>query len=362
MISPKHRQVSGLILAEVLRQGCRDNDRIPSRPYWRRHLGVANDTIDRALKDLVRDGILASRPGSGTFLASRAAADRRLGRRLSLTVIVPRSREQMLSGDSAPVYLRRLEGISRGCAAGNVLMSLRFVDPYAYNSSEALLNAIGVVGDGVLIFQEPMAARLEEPLRERGIPFLVLGATPRTRNAVQVDLRPAYTEVFEHLKRIGRTRIAYLGDDPASVSSPHAELAAIQASCGVRFEKSFWTDPARPDELARIVEEQIAGTGIDAILARTDTRALPAMAALQRRGIRVPEDMVVIGFDDAEESAAASPPLASVRNPLEDAGAAAVMKLADMARDRQLECEPLRVPASFILRASAQPGAAIPST
>ena len=72
--------------------------------------------------------------------------------------------------------------------------------------------------------------------------------------------------------------------------------------------------------------------GLDAILAASDIMALGAMDALVARGLRVPEDVAVVGFDDVVEARFASPPLTTVRQPLYEQGVQAVESVLDQLK------------------------------
>lgn len=63
---------------------------------------------------------------------------------------------------------------------------------------------------------------------------------------------------------------------------------------------------------------------LDAVAAANDRMALSAMHVLRERGLRIPEDVAVTGFDDIEEAAWLAPPLTSVHQPLDEMGRQAV--------------------------------------
>jgi DNA-binding LacI/PurR family transcriptional regulator len=86
-------------------------------------------------------------------------------------------------------------------------------------------------------------------------------------------------------------------------------------------------------------ERELGPSDIDAIVASNDSMALGALHALQERGMRVPEDIALIGFDDVEDVRYTSPPLSSVRQPLYEQGKEAVrLVLAELQgrRDESL--------------------------
>ena len=86
------------------------------------------------------------------------------------------------------------------------------------------------------------------------------------------------------------------------------------------------------------------------MLALSDLLALGVMDAAAERGLDVPADLSVVGFDDIPEAAAATPPLTTVRQPHDEKGAAAVRLLLD-SDDR----ESVLLPAELVIRSTTAP-------
>lgn len=89
----------------------------------------------------------------------------------------------------------------------------------------------------------------------------------------------------------------------------------------------------------------------DAIMAANDNMAIGAMRTLQARGIRVPEEVAIIGFDDIEEGRCSTPPLSTVQQPLREQGQTAATMLLDLLAGRQVE-EQAELPTRLITRRS----------
>jgi DNA-binding LacI/PurR family transcriptional regulator len=91
---------------------------------------------------------------------------------------------------------------------------------------------------------------------------------------------------------------------------------------------------------------------LDAVFAASDLTALGAMQVLAERGRSVPDEIAVVGFDDVREAALASPPLSTVRQPIEDLGRTMARVLLDriggLSADRGTV-----LPIEFVARASA---------
>ncbi len=90
-----------------------------------------------------------------------------------------------------------------------------------------------------------------------------------------------------------------------------------------------------------------------ALFCANDLMALGAIAALRERGLRVPEDVAVMGFDDLPLAAAAVPALSTVRQPIQEMGAIAFRMAVRLAAGEQLESERIVLDTELVVRGSA---------
>lgn len=154
---------------------------------------------------------------------------------------------------------------------------------------------------------------------------------PGTASLV-IDNQQGQREVLEHLIEHHRCRrIAYLRGPETSIEADQRLLAYCNTleAHGIAYDPrlvltgNFWVDSGRS------CAEQLlsSGTSFDAIAGANDYMALGAMDVLKERGIRVPGDVRVVGFDDVPLARMASPSLTTVRQPLQRMGAQAVQLL-----------------------------------
>lgn len=94
-----------------------------------------------------------------------------------------------------------------------------------------------------------------------------------------------------------------------------------------------------------------------AVFAASDQMALGAVEALRGRGLRVPQDMSVVGFDDLPEVRWSAPPLTTVRQPLADMGALAVRTVLRLTRGEQPDSPRVELGTDLVVRASTAPPA-----
>ncbi|KNY05820.1 LacI family DNA-binding transcriptional regulator [Microbacterium sp. GCS4] len=191
---------------------------------------------------------------------------------------------------------------------------------------------------GIVIYPlGDVVPRLEQ-LAERGIRSVVIGPTREssTVGSVLFDDRGGGRLAGEHLLALGRRRILFLG--APSVSQSNDRLRGLQDAVA---ESSATVEV---DEVAHLATEDglEAGARIvalppnerpDAVFAANDMVAIGVLAQLMRHGVRVPEDVALVGFDDVAQAHQSVVPLTSVRQPGYEigraAGAALLRQLAD---------------------------------
>jgi len=89
-----------------------------------------------------------------------------------------------------------------------------------------------------------------------------------------------------------------------------------------------------------------------AIFAFNDNTAIGALRVARERGIRVPEDLSIVGFDDSEQSAIVTPALTTVRQPLAEMGRMAVSLLVRILDGQRLEAVHIELKTRLIIRQS----------
>ncbi len=191
---------------------------------------------------------------------------------------------------------------------------------------------------GVLIWSETMT-EVRERVQRSGIGnVVVLGMTIPGYDSAAGVLETGLEEALDHLRAQGYRRIAYFapeqmigrdGDPRDQVY--RAKMAAFgQAECLVSYRGS-----ASDVAAARAAAEALAGEWAqmppeerpDALLCFNDMNAFGAMMGLRRRGLRVPEDIALVGCDDLPLAAQLDVPLTTIKYPLEAICGAAVQQL-----------------------------------
>ncbi|MDY7089069.1 MAG: LacI family DNA-binding transcriptional regulator [Actinomycetota bacterium] len=171
-----------------------------------------------------------------------------------------------------------------------------------------------------LIFS-PLALAGEELAPPAGTPMVLLGERVWHGPAdhVAIDNTSAATDATRHLTSLGRRRIAAIGvqDKPSAVTA-HQRLAGYRAALA---EAGLPADPAlempadgfhRADGAAAMARLLDAARPPDAVFCFNDLLALGALRTLLSRGVAVPDDVAVIGFDDIEDGRFSTPTLSTI--------------------------------------------------
>ena len=178
------------------------------------------------------------------------------------------------------------------------------------------------------VFPGPSAKHLAE-LHSRDFPVVLIddqGKLPETTPWISVDNRVGAYEATRHLIRLGHRRIAHI-QGPLKYQVSHDRY---QGYCDALNEAGISLDPGLVREgdfmppsgriCANALFDLSAERRPTAIFAGSDYMAYGAISAAEQRGLRVPEDMAVVGFDDNPSSAHMEPALTTVRQPFYEMG------------------------------------------
>jgi signal transduction histidine kinase/DNA-binding LacI/PurR family transcriptional regulator/putative methionine-R-sulfoxide reductase with GAF domain len=195
----------------------------------------------------------------------------------------------------------------------------------------------------------------------RSLPIVSVAQQLKDIPSVVIDNEQGMRSAVTHLLEThGLTRIAFIQGQEGhyEAASRYRAYTDALAEHGIPLDPDLVTpgDFVRESgaEAVRILLDQrnlSPGVGFEAIVAANDDMALGALAALQARGIRVPDDVALVGFDDREESKCALPPLTTVRNPFYKLGAQAAETLMAQLEGRDTpEC--VILPSGLVIRRS----------
>jgi DNA-binding LacI/PurR family transcriptional regulator len=318
---------------------------------------VSISTVSRALNDskLVSDRtkkkIRAIVEANNMSLRKREEPQQKVNSRtLELVIPEPQGREARISD---AFYLDLIGAIGDALKGKECDLLISHHTPYTYQ------DLVGITRDGradayIMVGQSLLHEHLNT-LAETNAPFVVWGAQLEGQKYCSIgsdNERGGYLAT-SHLARMGRRNICFIGD----VDAPEV---------GLRFEgykraldqqglvlkdllvrsADFALDAAM-ETIENLIEEDIT---FDGVVAASDVIAMGAIRALHRRGIEVPGDVSIIGYDDVQLAAYSTPALTTIRQDVARAGHRLVSKALRMAEGEKMRSELL--PTELIVRES----------
>ncbi|HEX6700907.1 MAG TPA: LacI family DNA-binding transcriptional regulator [Gaiellaceae bacterium] len=223
--------------------------------------------------------------------------------------------------------------------------------------------------DGALIILPEESSEELERLLDQGYRFVVLDPLmPLDERIPSVSAAhmSGADQAMRHLLGLGHRRIAAISGPDGWVATEerrrgyHAALAAagILPEPSLEVESEPEIDPGR-EAAGHLLD---LGDPPTAIFAFNDNIAIGAIQAANERGLRVPEDVSVVGFDDVEHATIVSPTLTTVRQPLAEMGRTAVSLLVRLLERQRVETLRLELGTRLVVRGSTAPPRAQSST
>jgi len=184
---------------------------------------------------------------------------------------------------------------------------------------------------------------------------------PNQVPTVDADSYAGALAAANHLIELGHTRIAYLGGRSELDSSQLREngFRDAMAAAGLEVNEDYVLQSRYDPDVAEALALDLLALPQrpTAIFAANDVTAIRVLGAAKMIGLRVPQDLSVVGFDDIPHAALQSPALTTVRQPLGAMGQAAMEMLLELLAERDPDTH-VRMDTELIIRESTAPPAA----
>lgn len=177
---------------------------------------------------------------------------------------------------------------------------------------------------------------------------------------VSCDDATSIEQAYGHLVQLGHRRIGVLLGPRDHVPSRRklAAARAMAARHGVELDDELVAHSLYSLESGQAAATRLLAAGVTAIVCASDPMALGAVRAVRRAGLRVPEDVSVIGYDDSALMNCTEPPLTTVRQPIEAMGKMVIeLLLRQMSSERAIGDEVFFAP-ELVVRGSTGPAPA----
>lgn len=304
-----------------------------------RNAGVSVATASRALNGRpgvraeIRDRVDLVAKALG-YRPNRAAQGLVMGRSSILGLVVPTDQLQEDPYGSAVIH-----AVATATAAADYGLILHAVAAEPGQIVSRILSD-GIV-DGVLLSARALADEWVQRLVDAKLATVLIGQadTDKAIPAVNVEGRRSSAEAVTHLLDSGRRRIACIAGPPNRVDGADRVLgfrdAHKQAGCEIDetlIIAGDYTFQSGAEAAADLIDARP-----DAIFATNDRMALGAQREIQQRGLRIPDDIALVGFDGFIMSTEANPRLTTVAQPFEELGRTAVDLLLRVLNGEDVE-------------------------
>ncbi|GHF50572.1 LacI family transcriptional regulator [Deinococcus metalli] len=216
---------------------------------------------------------------------------------------------------------------------------------------DALILMGGILDDAIL---ERVAQR---------VPLVAMGRDVRglSENCIVMDNAGGMRVIVTHLLHLGHRRFAYLTGaerQQDAVERRDAFIATLEQA-GVTVPDALIESGDYTEEGGRLAAERLLDSGhsFTALCCANDQMALGARLTLYRRGIRVPEDVSLTGFDDVITSSLMTPPLTTVRQAIYDMGEVAARAALNLLRGERVSMQ-VFTPELIVRESTHPPGGA----
>ena len=263
-----------------------------------------------------------------------------------------------------PHYLELLEGIEQELADHSYHLALVVTNFDPERERSCLQSLFQQRLDGLILMPTFWDLLSDEVrlLSDRGRPMVFLPDEGSGVDWVAPDIRGGAEMLMEHLLALGHCRIGFINGAvrPKLTQTRHAVYCEKLVAAGVPCDESLICDcgPTMQDGYQAATKLLSSSRPPTAIWAINDLLAVGALRAIHARGLRVPEDVALAGFDGTALAAQLYPPLTTIRSPARLMGRRAVQIL--LRRIEDPKCKPMQTlfETELIVRRSTVPAKA----
>ncbi len=357
----KYLAIADELKHDILSGKYNSHERFPSEEALARRFGASRPTIERALRELKRNGLLESRAGSGSYLTF--AAKHATG---AIGIIAPDYRaidfftslcDAIAAEARACGYDVLLGDVSTPEAADRGRWAIALAEAYAARrTAGVLLEPVDLIPESYAATQKVIAT-----LAAKDIPVVLLDRDylpfpARSRyDLVGIDNLQAGYRVARHMIDAGARRLRFLthANYANTIRARIHGVAQAALDAGLAWKANCIIEAEPTDEalLRRLMRGKNAP---DAFVCRNDPTAARLMQTLRGLGYKIPDDVRIAGFDDDALAALLSPPLTTIHQPIKKLADTAVESLMQRIRSPKMEPRSIMLDAPLVVRDSSR--------
>jgi len=321
-------------------------------------VGVSRSTVSRVVNGFpnvtpeVRSKVVEAIQETGYHpnAAARSLASQRSG---VIGLVLPRTVSSFFID---PFFPQLTQGVAYGCNKNDLTLSLYLVSNK--EDEEKIYPRISRRGllDGILVQAGQPDARMMEYLATSRVPNVILGRPfmPEGANYVDVDNVSAAANATRHLIKLGYKRIATITgerDSAATVDRLEGYKQALK-NAGHAIDPSLIVEGDFTEPGGYAAMQKLLAAKPDAVFAASDITAVGAMDAVLGAGLRIPEDIAFVGFDDVPIATMGKIKLTTIRQPILQFGIKAVELLIDVINNGKKPARRITIETELIIRES----------
>jgi len=331
----KHKKMEERLLALIEQGSLKDGDALCGERELCLRFGVSRNTVRSAIEELESRGLLERIPGKGTFVRRGKTEAQDIG------ILIPGMDYFYPAAIQGAARALRKEGLRLvvGASDDDAKLELELLTKFAASREIA----------GVIVGATTNCNFKEALKRLAGKPAVFIDHAPASIpcDCILSDHFKGGYEATKALLALGHVRIACAGnseEDPACWVALRAKgYAKALQDAGLAFDRKLskrgkWFETCADSEFVKFFKN---GNPPTAIFATNDRTASIAMARLREKGIAVPGEVAVIGYDDEPFATTLRPKLASMATPKEEIGEKAALRLIEKLKGES-SSEPIR--------------------
>lgn len=226
----------------------------------------------------------------------------------------------------------------------------------AQRTLNSVKRLVGLQVAAVAVLTSQIDPGVMNSLAEHGIAavYLDLGRVDKLISNILLDYEHGIAEALEHLTSLGHRQIAYIGGPPHLHSAQQRKKAFLERAAQMGIDPSLTIDADFTVKGGYFATAKLLnGRAPTAILAGNDLTAIGVLHRAYDGGLRVPDDLSVVGFDDILIAEYTQPPLTTVLVPRMEIGKIAFQALWAMVADRTAGGQEYRLGTRLVTRESS---------
>ncbi|MCX6137125.1 MAG: GntR family transcriptional regulator [Ignavibacteriales bacterium] len=330
---PLYRQIRDSLREEIASGELPVGAQVASHQDLAKQYGVSLITVKRALADLINEGILFGRAGKGTFVTKQPSPQPQFQKTIGL----------VLKDIKSPFFSLIVHSVEAYASKCGFHLLLSNTASRMEKEESQIRQFVGLGVGGLIIASMTHEYSTSEALRElheKHFPFVMVSYIKDPDiHFVGTDHEDGGFLATEHLIKIGYKRIGYVSGETGNEVGELRRKGYLRAlkthgmtpELGFQFHlrlRGEWNDFNSGYEIGK--EFLFRPDKPDAMFIYNDLSALGFEQALIDGGLRVPEDVAIVGFDDIERGQYAPSPLTTIQQPTSSIGAIAVEHLLKM--------------------------------